>query len=103
MAFLDDIWFSSPERTATDFTAIQEELLTISIRVHDGKTQLWNRSGQVSAGVEALTAAVQRSDLKAIVWRGDVSLPAEEQIVTMLGTLLGHPSSTRPVTIGSCL
>ena len=44
-AFLDDIWcVSSPERTATGFTAIQEELLTIGIRVHDGKTQLWNRA-----------------------------------------------------------
>ena len=63
MAFLDDIWcVSSPERTAVGFTAIQEELLTIGIRVHDGKTQLWNRSGQVPAGTEALTAAAQRSD-----------------------------------------
>ena len=36
MAFLDDICcVSSPERTAAGFTAIQEELLTIGIRVHE--------------------------------------------------------------------
>ena len=67
MALLDDIWcVSSPIRTATGFTAIQEELLTVGIRVHDGKTQLWNRSGQVPAGVEALTAAARRSDPDAM-------------------------------------
>ena len=70
MAFLDDIWcVSSPERTPAGFTAIQEELLTIGIRVHDGKRHLWLRSGQVPAGTEALTAAAQRSDPEAIVWR----------------------------------
>ena len=96
MAFLDDIWcVSSPARTPVGFTAIQEELLTIGIRVHDGKTQLWNRSGQVPAGTEALTAAAQRSDREAIVWRGDISLPAEEQGLTVLGTLLGHPANVR--------
>ena len=36
---------SSPECTA--------------VRVHDGKTQLWNRSGQVPARKEALTATAQ--------------------------------------------
>ena len=93
MAFLDDIWcVSSPERSATGFTAIQ---LTVGIRVHDGKTQLWNRSGQVPAGVEALTAAAHRSDPEAIVWGGDTSLPAEEQGVTVLGTPLGHPAYVR--------
>ena len=76
MAFLDNIWcVSCPERSATGFTEIQEELLTIGIRVHDRKTQLWNRSGQVPARVEALTAAAQRSDPEAFVWRGDISLP----------------------------
>ena len=96
MAFLDDIWcVSSPERTTVGFTAIQEELLIVGIRVHDGKTQLWNSFGQVPAGTEALTGAAQRSDPEAIVWRGDISLPAEEQGVTVLGTPVGHPAYVR--------
>ena len=41
-------------------------------RIHDGKTQLWNRSGQV-AGTEALTAAAQRSDPEAIVFGEETS------------------------------
>ena len=44
MTFLDDIYAKShPERSATVSTAIQD-LLRVGIRVHDGKTQLWNRS-----------------------------------------------------------
>ena len=39
MAFLDDIYCVS---SAACFTAVQEELLTNGIRVHDGKTQLRN-------------------------------------------------------------
>ena len=53
MAFLDDIYGKSdPDRSATVFTAIQEELLRVGIRVHDGKTQLWNRSGVVPTGAK---------------------------------------------------
>ena len=48
------------------FTAIQEELLRVEIRVHDGKTQLWNRSGVVPTGAQALTEAAQRLDPEAI-------------------------------------
>ena len=96
MSFLDDICcVISPERTPAGFTAIQEELLTIGIRVHDGKTQLWNRSGQVLAGAEASSSVVRRSHPDAIVWRGDISLPTEEQGVTVLGTPMGHPAFVR--------
>ena len=61
MAFLDDIYGKSdPDRSAAVFTAIQEELLRVGIRVHDGKTQLWNRSGVVPTGAQALTEAATR-------------------------------------------
>ena len=66
-AFLDDIYaVCSPGRAADVFTTIQEQLATMGIRVHDGKTQLWNR-------------AARRSDPDAIVWRGDTTLPPEAQ------------------------
>ena len=40
-AFMDDIYaVYTPGRTADVFTTIQEQLATMGIRVHDGKTQL---------------------------------------------------------------
>ena len=63
--------------------------------MHDGKTQLWNRSGVVPTGAQALTEAAQRLDPEAIVWRGDVSLPPQEQGVMVLGTPMGHPEFVR--------
>ena len=103
VAFLDDIYcVISPERTGAGFTAIQEELLTIGIRVHDGKTQLWNRSGQVIAGAEATPLVARRSHPDAIVWRGDVSFAhgraRRDSVRDADGT-----SSICPVAIGSGL
>ena len=89
MAFLDDIHGKSdPDRSAA-------ELLRVGIRVHDGKTQLWNRSGVVPTGAQALTEPAQRLDPEAIVWRGDVSLPPQEQGVMVLGTPMGQPEFVR--------
>ena len=42
------------------------------IRLHQGKTQLWNRGGVAPEGWDRLTA----SDPSAVVWKGDPSLPA---------------------------
>ena len=95
-AFLDDICaVCSSGRTADVFTTIQEQLATVGIRVHDGKTQLWNRAGRVPTGAQALTAAARKSDPDAIVWRGDTTLPPEAQGVTILGTPLGHEEFVR--------
>ena len=95
-AFMDDIHaVYTPGRTADVFTTIQEQLATVGIRVHDGKTQLWNRADRVPAGGQALTAAARRSDPDAIVWRGDATLPPEAQGVTILGTPLGHEEFVR--------
>ena len=58
------------------------------------KTQLWNRAGRVPTGAQALTAA-RRSDPDAIVWRGDTTLPPEDQGMTILGTPLGHEQFVR--------
>ena len=96
MAFLDDIYAkSNPNRSVTVFTADQEELQRVGIEVHDGKTQLWNRSGVVPTGTEALTEAARISDPDAIVWRGDVSLPPQERGVKVLGTPMGSPEFVR--------
>ena len=41
------------------------------IRVHHGKTKMWNRSGRRPTGVDELTAVAQLEDPEAVVWRGD--------------------------------
>ena len=41
------------------------------IRLHLGKTQIWNRGGTVSTGVAELTAAARQVKPDAVVWRGD--------------------------------
>ena len=55
------------------FTAIQEEPLRVGIRVHDGKTQLWNRSGVVLHRSPSVCGAS----------------------VMVLGTPMGHPEFVR--------
>ena len=79
-------------------TAIQEKLQRVGIQTHHGKTKLWNRSGVVPTGTEALTEAAKISDPDAIAWRGDVSLPPQERCVNALRT-----PKVREIHIGSSL
>ena len=83
LAFLDDIYvICSPDRVVSVHVALQEELWAHSrIHVHQGKTQLWNRSGEPPAGWEAMTAAA----------REDQTLMCSQQGMKVLGTPLGHP------------
>ena len=75
---------------------LQEELFQHSaIRVHLGKTKLWNQGGVVPSGAAALTAAARISDPDATVWCGDQALPTSEQGIRILGTPLGHPDYVR--------
>ena len=52
-AYLDDIYvICSPRRVLEVHRVLQEELWAHArIRIHDGKTQLWNRGGSEPAGV----------------------------------------------------
>ena len=63
--------------------------------MHQEKTQIWNKAGVTPTGSERLTAVARLADPTAIVWRGDLGLPPEEQGVKILGTPLGHPSFVR--------
>ena len=72
----------SPERVLDIHNMLQREL----IQVHHGKTQLWNRGGVEPRRWELLAANAVRSDPDAVVWRGDPSLPADQQGVKVLGT-----------------
>ena len=55
-AFLDDIYLKlSPDRVAPVYALLQQELWRHArIRVHDGKTQVWNRAGLCPAGCDVL-------------------------------------------------
>ena len=54
-AFLDDVYLvCTPGRVADVLKIVEEELMAhANISLHLGKTQVWNRSGVVPAGIEA--------------------------------------------------
>ena len=91
-AYLDDIYLvCRPNRVAQVYALLQEELWRHSrIRIHGGKTQVWNMSGTRPAGCDLLERIAQQSDPEARVWRGS-ELPLDQQGVTILGTPLIHP------------
>ena len=60
------------------------------IRIHVGKTQLWNRAGTRPIVCDRLEKAAQAVNPNARVWRGSL-LPTDRQGIKVLGTPLGHP------------
>ena len=72
--FLDDVYtVTSPDRMLAVFTILQAELWRLSrIRVHDGKTQVWNASGLRPEGRDFLDRAGRAVNPEFdTVWRGD--------------------------------
>ena len=49
------------------------------IQINLGKTQIWNRAGIEPPRWQRLAANAQASDPDAVVWRGDRTLPVENQ------------------------
>ena len=96
-AFLDDVYVvCAPPRVNAIYGILQHELFThSSIRVHHGKTQVWNRGSVAPMGIEVLQAVARVHDPDAIVWRGDSTLRGVDQGVRILGTPLGHPDFVR--------
>ena len=92
-AYLDDVYVvCSPARVSEVHAILAQELERHAhIRLHLGKTQIWNRGGTVPTGVAELTAAARRVKPDAVVWRGDAQLPVQSQGVRVLGTPIGRP------------
>ena len=92
MAFLDDIYLvSQPERTAIAHRELGHQLRTrAGISLHAGKTQIWNKSGRCPPGCEGIFEAAIVADPNAMVWKGDQTLPTDQQGVVVLGAPLGH-------------
>ena len=95
MAFLDDIYLvSQPERTAIAHRELGHQLWTrAGISLHAGKTQIWNTSGRCPPGCEGIFEAARVADPNTAVWKGDQTLPTDQQPLVVLGALWGMRTS----------
>ena len=92
-AYLDDVYIvCSPERVSAIYAILLEELWRHArIRIHHGKTQVCNRSGNRPFACDVLDRAARALDPEfTTVWRG----PAHQGTV-ILGTPLGHEDFVR--------
>ena len=94
LAFLDDIHMvTRPGRVGAVYVCLGDELQTrASIRIHGGKTKIWNQAGE-----RLLTCYVlerQQKNPRARVWRGS-EVPTAQQGIKVLGTPPGHPDFVR--------
>ena len=92
MAFLDDIFMvTMPQDVGAACAIVQEKLWVHScIRVHVGKTKVWNRAGIRPFACDVLERIARVQHLQAVVWRGS-DIPTADQGIKVLGTPLGHP------------
>ena len=92
-AFLGDIHtVSGPARVDVAHVVVEELWSHSRIRLHHGKTQVWNRGGTELSGVEATTRAA-RAVKPGLVWRGNPMLPPVQQDWKVLGVLTGVRSA----------
>ena len=94
--YLDDIYaVVPPDRVGAVYASMQQHWWAhCRIRVHTGKTQVWNREGVRPTACDVLERIAVAADPAAQVWRGagDTDLPDAQQVTKVLGTPLGHPS-----------
>ena len=91
-AYLDDLYVvCQPDRVGDVHTIVGQELWRhAKISVHHGKTKVWNRGGTCPDACAVLTEAARMVDPRAVVWRGDTSLPRREQGLVILGAPVGQ-------------
>ena len=96
-AFLDDVYVTcAPERVLDVYKILEEEIFAHThIRMHHGKTQVWNRGSVIPQGVETLTRVAQLTRPGAVVWKGDDGLPLSQQGIKILGIPVGQPEYVR--------
>ena len=92
-AFLDDIYTKTePSRVGVAYTTVQEELFNhCHIRVHTGKTQVWNQGGIRPEACDLLDRIAQQADPDAHVWKG-AGLPEADQGLRVLWDTSWPPS-----------
>ena len=86
-AHLDDTWLvSKPERVGDLHNSAERELWDRArIRIHSGKSHVWNRSGRKPPACDELQRRAEMLDEEARVWTGS-EIPSIQQ---------GHPSGSR--------
>ena len=78
------------------YTILEEELrVHACIRIHLGKTKVWNQAGLRPPVCDVLERLARIEDPTATVWKGP-GLPEEDQGIKVLGSPLG---SGRPVCV----
>ena len=81
---------SKPERVGVLHDLAQRELWAhCRIRIHGGKTHVWNQAGQKPEACDRLQRVAVQVDPTARVWPGS-ELPTVEQGIKVLGTPIGH-------------
>ena len=99
LAYLDDIYIvTTPSRVGALYNVTQEALFRhAGIRVHPGKTKVWNSGSAHPRACDLLERVAQARDETARVWRGasESVLPTSQQGIKVLGTPLGHPDFIR--------
>ena len=72
LAYLDDTFIvAQPESTGDSFRSLETELWNrTKIRIHGGKTKIWNRAGIRPPICDELERRARAIDPSAIVWRG---------------------------------
>ena len=95
-AYLDDVYIASkPNRAGAVYTSLEENLYGHAhIRIHMGKTHMWNQLGVEPPVCAALQRAAEVVNPRARVWRGS-GLPTHEQGIRVLGAPVGHPDFVR--------
>ena len=88
-AHLDDIWLvSKPDRVGDLHNSAERELWgRARIRIHSGKTHVWNRSGRKPPACDELQRRAEMLDEEARVWTGS-EIPSIQHLV-------GVPSGSR--------
>ena len=85
-----------PGRVSTVHNVLDEALWSeAGIRIHQGKTQIWNQAGEKPEGCEELERVAVAADPTAVVWRGSEELPSHKRGMKVLGTPLGHADFIR--------
>ena len=90
-AFHDDTYMVTMRECVGVVSAIVEEQLRTRarIRIHCGKTKVWNCGGEKPAICDVLEHIARVQNPQAVVWRGS-DIPSHQQGITVLGTPLGH-------------
>ena len=86
---------SKPNRAGAVYASLEENLYGHAhIRIHMGKTHMWNQLGVEPPVCAALQRAAEVVNPRARVWRGS-GLPTHEQGIRVLGAPVGHPDFVR--------